>query len=53
MPPKPYMPSITDAELSCISDEAYHRLANRDLAQQHYSLRLEAVIKSTWSKVNE
>jgi len=50
LPPKPYIARITDADLMCLADPVYQRLAQRDLALRHYQKRLEAVIKSTWDK---
>jgi len=43
-------PTVTDAELRCLSDSVYRRLAMRDLACRNYNQRLEAVIQSTWEK---
>lgn len=50
MPEKPDMPTITNADIQCVEDAAYWRIARRDLAHRQYAGRLEAVIKSTWDK---
>jgi len=52
LPPKPDMPSITDAELACLSNAVYRRLARRDLALVQYQQRLEAIIQSTGKQNN-
>lgn len=49
MPMKPGMPQLTNADLECVSDDVYFRVAGRDLAHSQYEKRLEAVIRSTWS----
>ena len=48
MPSRPDMPTVTDADLQCVSDAVYRRLAKKDLAYKYYTERLQAVIKSTW-----
>ncbi|NOR71618.1 MAG: hypothetical protein GQ532_18345 [Methylomarinum sp.] len=53
LPPKPEMPALSDSDLTPLSDAVYQKVAKRDLAYKHYQQRLEAVIKSTWSKGDE
>lgn len=48
MPSKPDMPSFTNEDIKCVSDNAYSKIAGRDAAHKLYEGRLEAVIKSTW-----
>ena len=45
---KPDMAQVTNADLECVTDDAYYRIAGRDYAHEKYEKRLEAVIKSTW-----
>jgi hypothetical protein len=48
MPPRPNMPVFTDAELECLPDDVYRRIAMRDMEKEFYIERLELIIKSTW-----
>jgi len=50
MPQKVDMPGITNADIECVTNNVYRRLAERDYAHKKYEARLEAVIKSTWNK---
>jgi len=47
LPTRPALPSITSAELTCLSDEAYDRLATRNRMLRQYAEELEVIIKST------
>lgn len=47
LPTPNLLPSIHDAELSCVSDETYSRLVWRDVERDRYCQELEAVIRST------
>jgi hypothetical protein len=44
VPAEPYLPSISDKELSCLPDQTYERLAKRDQAWRLYSEKLKAII---------
>ena len=47
IPTRPIFPSITPAQLQCLSDEAYTDLIKRDRMRKAYEETLEAIIKST------
>jgi hypothetical protein len=42
------MSAFTDAELECLPDDVYRRIAGRDMEKEFYIERLELIIKSTW-----
>lgn len=44
VPQKPDLPTIRAAELQCLSDDAYLRLANRDRLQRQYAAELRALL---------
>lgn len=46
---RPALPTIMAAELTCLSDAAYERLATRNRLQRQYAEALEVIIKSTHS----
>lgn len=48
LPPRPDMPAFTDAEIRCLEDNVYNRVAGRDMGHRLYIDRLESVIKTTW-----
>lgn len=45
--PRPTLPKLADAELSCLPDGVYARLARRDHEWRKHVEKLEVVIKST------
>lgn len=45
IPPPPTVPTIAAAELACLSDEAYLRLAERDRARRQYADALRALLE--------
>lgn len=47
LPDRPNVPTIQAADLSCLSDEAYARLVERDQMQFEHIVRLESIIMST------
>jgi hypothetical protein len=47
LPTRPALPAIMSAELTCLSDEAYERLATRNRMLRQYAEELEVIIKST------
>lgn len=47
LPDRPNVPTIAAAELSCLSDEAYLKLVERDQVQFEHIVRLESIIMST------
>lgn len=47
LPDRPNVPTIQAADLSCLSDEAYARLVERDQVQFEHIVRLESIIMST------
>lgn len=44
IPPAPALPTIKAAELACLSDDAYLRLASRDRALHQYAAELNALL---------
>lgn len=46
LPQKPNVPLIQEEQLSCLTDEAYEALAERDILVAGYAKELEAVIKA-------
>lgn len=44
VPPAPTLPTIKAAELACLSDDAYLRLAARDRALRQYTAELGALL---------
>jgi len=46
-PPRPVLPAIKSADLQCLSDDTYLRLAQRNRLQRHYAEQLELIIDST------
>ena len=47
IPDRPNVPTIQAADLSCLSDEAYAKLVERDALQFEHIKRLEAIIMTT------
>lgn len=45
IPVEPALPTIKAAELACLSDEAYERLALRDRIRKQYAAELRAVLE--------
>lgn len=45
VPPRPYLPKLSDGELSCLPDQTYERLARRDQAWRLYVEKLELLLK--------
>lgn len=45
VPSEPYLPKISDEELSCLPDSTYERLARRDQALRMYSEQLRTILK--------
>jgi len=46
-PTRPVLPAIKSADLQCLSDDTYLRLAQRNRLQRHYAEQLELIIDST------
>jgi hypothetical protein len=46
-PLRPVLPAIKAAELQCLSDETYFRLAARNRLARQYTEQLELIIDST------
>lgn len=44
IPPVPKLPTIKSSELSCLSDDAYLRLAERDRLRKLYADELRALL---------
>lgn len=49
-PPRPVLPTLTDADMACMDNDAYNRLIMRDRMRRWYAESLEAVIDSTRGK---
>lgn len=49
-PPRPELPLITAEQLSCLSDEAYKALVERDRLRLEYAEKLEVIIKPLQGK---
>ena len=47
LPVRPVLASISSAELTCLTDDVYARLAARNRLQRQYAEQLEVIIKST------
>lgn len=47
LPDRPDVPTLSPGELSCLSDEAYAKLVERDQVQFEHIKRLEAIILTT------
>ena len=47
LPPRPVLPAIKSAELACLSDGTYERIAHRNRLIRQYAEELELIIKST------
>lgn len=47
LPARPVLPAIPATELTCLSDEVYSRLANRNRLLRHYAEELEVIVKSS------
>lgn len=46
-PARPVLPAIKAADLQCLSDETYFRLAQRNRLHRQYAEQLELIIDST------
>lgn len=46
-PARPVLPAISAAELGCLTDDVYRRLAERNRLQRQYAEELEVIIDST------
>lgn len=46
IPQKPDLPTVQAAELQCLADDAYVRLAKRDRLQQQYAAALRALLEA-------
>jgi len=46
-PARPVLPAIKSADLQCLSDDTYFRLAQRNRLQRQYAEQLELIIDST------
>ncbi|WP_427501382.1 hypothetical protein ACQE3E_06685 [Methylomonas sp. MED-D] len=46
-PTRPVLPAITAPELTCLTDDAYAKLAERNRLQRQYAEELETIIDST------
>ncbi len=44
VPKKPDLPTVQAAELQCLSNDSYLRLANRDRLQRQYAAELRALL---------
>lgn len=51
-PESPAIPRISDAELSCTSDNVYGKLSNMHLILTNHIEKLEAIIKTTHGETN-
>lgn len=49
LPDRPDVPTISPGELSCLSDDAYFKLVERDQMQFEHIKRLEAIIRTTYA----
>ncbi len=47
LPARPLLPALSAEDVTCLSDEAYARLVQRDLRRRQYAEELEAIIRST------
>lgn len=47
LPPRPVLPAIKSADLACLSDGTYERIAHRNRLIRQYAEELELIIKST------
>lgn len=50
LPVRPVLPAVYQGDLSCLSDDTYARLVERERMRREYTERLEAIIQSTHSK---
>lgn len=46
IPAKPELPKVKAAEMACLSDDTYARLANRDRLRQQYEDELRALLET-------
>lgn len=47
LPERPILPVVEASELSCVSDDAYYRLVQRERLRREYAETCEAIVKST------
>jgi uncharacterized lipoprotein YajG len=47
VPVEPTLMRVSDAELMCLSDNVYSKLARRDVQRRQYGEELKAIIEST------
>jgi hypothetical protein len=47
LPERPLLPRVYDAELSCLSDETYRRVVERERLRREYAETLETIIRAT------
>jgi len=47
LPVRPLMPTVSSAELQCLSDDAFESLRKRDILWEGHVNKLEGVIRST------
>lgn len=50
LPARPVLPVVYQGDLSCLSDETYARIVERERLRREYAERLEVIIQSTHSK---
>ncbi|MBL4797629.1 MAG: hypothetical protein JKY50_09455 [Oleispira sp.] len=49
-PERPVLPALTEADVQCLSKEAFFKLVNRDRLRREYAEELEVIIESTQSE---
>ena len=52
LPERPSLPTVPAKELSCLSDDAYADIAERDAVLKAHIRRLEAIIETTRDRDN-
>ena len=46
-PERPLLPRLTEADVQCLSKEAFFKLVNRDRIRREYAEELEVIIQTT------
>jgi hypothetical protein len=46
-PARPVLPRVSAEDMSCLTDQAYRKLVERERLRREYSEDLEAIIRST------
>lgn len=52
-PPRPVLPKVAEADLSCVSQDTYQKLYDRQRLISEYAKTLEAIVDSTKPKLEK